>query len=285
MSEQNARDWLLSQNRFNNNRFSVSKQGIAKTIAFASGKGGVGKTSLALKMSKMLSDSGNKVLLIDCDHNLSNSILKLGFPVNNNFYSLITAQKSFDECIYRVGDLHILSGCNGNIELFDKGLELDKFIVDIIVAHEQSYDYIILDFPAGMAKDMVALTAYCNYRFFIVTPDKSSLTDSYSLIKILHSKYGIRANHLLVNKVSSERQYKRVIKSICETVEHFLSGRVHILGSVRYNTDTVDKFDSILFKNADSVIHKDISKIVKTFSEGDTMRSFSEGYLEKDVGV
>ena len=254
-----AREWLLSQKNISS--------GFAKKIGFLSGKGGVGKTSVAVKTSCLLSEWGYKVLLLDCDYNLSNGALKLGLPVNENFYSLITCEKSFQECLYKKGNLHILSGCNGNFKIFENKLEFEKIIIDIITSHEREYDHIILDFPAGLGRDMMELGAYCDYRTIIVTPDKSSLTDSYGLMKILCKKYGIASHHLLVNKISSFQQYRKIVKIMCETVEKFLCGYLHILGGIRYETTTIDCFDRLLFKDASSKIHSDISKITRKFTE------------------
>ena len=121
--------------------------------------------------------------------------------------------------------------------------------------------------PRGLSRDMVTLGAYCDCRNIVVTPDKSSLTDSYGLIKILYKKYGINGNHLLVNKVSSFQQYEKITKTMCETVEKFLCGYLHILGGIRYETINIDGFDKILLKDADSKIHSDISNITGKFTE------------------
>ena len=266
----NTREWLLSQK-------TISPK-VAKKIGFLSGKGGVGKTSVAVKMSCLLSDWGYRVLLLDCDYNLSNGVLKLGLPINENFYSLITCEKPFQDCLYKKGNLHILSGCNGNLKIFDNKLEFGKIIMDIIMAHEGEYDYVMLDCPAGLGRDMVRLGAFCDYRTIVVTPDKSSLTDSYGLMKIMCKKYGIVNNHLLVNKVSSFQQYTKIVKSMCETVEKFLCGYLHILGGIRYETVNVDSFDRLLLKDADSKIHTDISKIVGKFTDKKSVTGTKEGF-------
>ena len=263
MSESNARRWLLSQK-------AVSSKA-AKKIGFLSGKGGVGKTSLAVKMSCLLSQWGYRVLLLDCDYNLSNGALKLGLPINENFYSLLTSEKSFQECLYKKGNLHILSGCNGNLKIFENKLVFEKIVMDIIASHEREYDYILLDFPAGLGRDMVSLGSRCDYRTMVVTPDKSSLTDTYGLIKILYKKYGVFCNHLLVNKISSSLQYEKIVKTMCETVERFLGGSLHILGGVGYEITKLDNFDRLLLKDADSKIHRDISKITERFTEKQSM--------------
>jgi len=232
-----------------------------------SGKGGVGKTSIALKLATLLSDMGNKVLVIDCDFNLSNTSVKLGIPLGQSFYDLLNGSKTFDECLYKMGNMHLLGACNGNTELYDRALDLSGFFMDVINEHENDYDYIILDSPAGIGRDNLALNAYCDMRIVVVTPDKSSLTDSYSLIKILSLKHEIKENHLLVNQVSGLPQYQRIVRSMTDTVDHFLQGQLRILGGVSKFTEAVDHFDQALLKNAESKIHKNFLKVVSRLVE------------------
>jgi flagellar biosynthesis protein FlhG len=259
----NPSDWLISQNKYHSKKTNQK----AKTISITAGKGGVGKTSVAVKFAKILAKKGYKVLLLDCDYNLSNTVVKLGLPVTNYFYDLVSAQKEFDECIYKDGNLHLLSGCNGNIDLFNKNLEIDRIIIDILVNHERDYDYILLDCPAGITKETLTLNAYSDYRFVVVTPDKSSVTDSYSLIKILNKEFGVNDNHLLVNKISSENQYQRMVKTLSETVESFLKCRLHILGGINNVEAPVDQFDSLLLEGENNSLHKNFSKLVTKFTE------------------
>lgn len=263
LKKSNPSDWLVSQNKYQSKKTSLK----AKTISVTAGKGGVGKTSVAVKMARLLADTGYKVLLLDCDTNLSNTVVKLGLPINNYFYELISAQRTFDECLHKDGNLHLLSGCNGSIDLFNKNLEVDRIIIDILVNHERDYDYIILDCPAGITKETLTLNAYSDYRFVVVTPDKSSVTDSYSLIKILNKEFGVNDNHLLINKISSEPQYQRMVKTLSETVETFLKCRLHILGGIKNEETPVDQFDSVLLHQENSSLHKNFVKIVKKFTE------------------
>lgn len=256
-------DWLVSQNKYQSKKTGLK----AKTISITAGKGGVGKTSVAVKMSKILASSGYKVLLLDCDTNLSNTVVKLDLPINNYFYELISAQREFDDCLHKDGNLHVLSGCNGSIDLFNKNLEVDRIIIDILVNHERDYDYIILDCPAGITKESLTLNAYSDYRFVVVTPDKSSVTDSYSLIKILNKEFGVNDNHLLINKMSSEPQYQKMVKTLSETVETFLKCRLHILGGIQNVEAPVDQFDALLLKQENSSLHKNFVKIVKKFTD------------------
>jgi flagellar biosynthesis protein FlhG len=274
MSTKNATEWLMSHKRFDAHQLKKIPNR-TYSIAVTSGKGGVGKTSVSIKMAKVLAEDGYRVLLVDFDTNLSNTAIKLGLPINDNFYDLLSAKKSFEDCIYSDGNFHLLSACNGNMNMLDNEVGLDKIVIDIMGEHENEYDFILLDCPAGLSKESLSLSAYCDFRFVVVTPDRSSITDSYSLIKILNQKYGVTENHLLLNKVSSNRQYERLVKSLSETVSNFLTCRLEILGGLSFENLEVDHFDRLLLKDAGSKIHKNFLKVVKRFTEKDIGTSFS----------
>jgi len=268
MSMKNSERWLWSNHSKYIEEIKRNNSIINKpiTLAVTGGKGGVGKTSVALKFALELSRKKN-VLLIDCDHNLSNTLIKLGAPLNDYFYELITSLKNFDECLYKEGKFHLLSGCNGNLGFLNKSFDLAKFVIDIMVEHEKEYDHIILDCPAGLSADSMMLSAYCDNRIFVVTPDKSSLTDSYSLMKILSRSYGVKENYLLVNKIQNLKHYHRVVKTISETAECFLSCRTHILGGIQKREGNSDLFDEDLLSNKNSIIHKNFTKVIKIYAE------------------
>ncbi len=268
MSRKTPGEWLLSQNsNFEEDSFKRSSQRNAKTIAISSGKGGVGKTSVAIKLAKVLVEKGEKVLLIDCDYNLSNTAVKLGFPMESRFYELLTSQLDFEEALHKDGNFHLLSACNGHLDLFDNLNGLENLILDIIATHSHQYDSIVLDCPAGLTKEICALNSYCDHRFVVVTPDKSSITDSYSLIKVLSQKMGVREHNLIFNKVSSDKQYQRLTKTFLDTAGLYLDCRLSVLGAIPYFKENVDLFDRELLKVADSKIHKSFNYVVNKFAE------------------
>lgn len=268
MSRKTPREWLLSQNsNFEDLAYTNPTAKKSKTIAISSGKGGVGKTSVAIKLAKVLVDRGEKVLLIDCDYNLSNTAVKLGFPLENKFYELLTSEVSFDEVIHKDGNFHLLSACNGHLDLFENSQGLENLILDIIAVHGHEYDSVVLDCPAGLTKEVCALNSYCDHRFVVITPDKSSITDSYSLIKVLSQKMGVREHNLIFNKVSSEQQFQRLTKTFLDTASLYLDCRLSVLGAIPYFNENVDLFDRELLKVADSKIHKSFNYVVKKFAE------------------
>lgn len=275
MSEKMARDWLLAQNKFQDSKRKLNR---TFTISVASGKGGVGKSSIAIKMSKILSEWGHKVLLVDCDYNLSNTSIKLGIPINDNFAKLILKEISFEECIFKQGNFHLLPGCSGNMDIFSGKFKLEKFLIDLLLEKEDEYDFIILDCPAGLSKEILTLNAYSDYRFIILNPDKSSLTDAYSLMKILKNNFGIRENHILLNMMSSFTQYKRIIQVLSNTTKNFLDLKLNVLGWIHKETKNLDKFDRLL-QDSNSDIHKNLSKILKKFTEN----NIREGRVKEEL--
>ncbi len=283
MSSANISDWLYSfssdAEKFKalREKFQPKK---AVTISIASGKGGVGKTSIAVKLAKELSKKDYKVLLIDCDFNLSNTSIKLNLPINNRFHDLLTSNISFDECLYKLDNLHILPAANGNLDIFHENFQMYEVIIDIIYSHEEDYDYIILDSPAGISKDSVNLSAYCNYRLIVATPDRSSITDSYSLIKLLAKNYEIKENHLIVNMLSHKKQFAKVVQTISETAENFLNVRTQVLGGLKKYDFPTDCFDKYFIETEDSSAHKDFAKLVSSFTEK-ISRRYHQGMLSQ----
>jgi flagellar biosynthesis protein FlhG len=264
MSRKTTTEWLISHS---SHPEELKTQRRAKTIAVSSGKGGVGKTSIAIKLAKTFVEGGEKVLLIDCDYNLSNTAVKLGFPLVDKFFDLLNFSISFDEAIQKDGNFHLLSACNGNFDLYEKDLNLENLIIDIIAAHSKDYDTIILDCPAGLNSGVCTLNSYADYRFVVVTPDKSSITDSYSLIKVLSKKLGVKDHHLIFNKVSDSNQYQKLTKTFLDTADHYLDCRLQVLGAIPFFNQGVDQFDRELLKVAGSKIQQSFNNLIKKFTE------------------
>lgn len=282
MSTKSAQEWLLSHRtdecsrEFTQTHDQKKLKRRAITISVTSGKGGVGKTTVAITKAKTLASWGFKVLLIDCDTNLSNTFLKLGIPFNNDFEALVKGEKKFDEILHREGNLHLLAACNGSLELYNREWDIGRFIMDILVKQENNYDFILLDCPAGLGKETLLLNAYCDLRFVVVNPDRSSITDSYSLMKILSLEYGIRENHLVINKFKGQSQFNKIVKTLSETVENFLSGRLFIAGGIEREDLYGEDFDKRLGSLEKNSLHAHVAKLLGPVVEELTGIAMSE---------
>ena len=267
------------------NGFKSGPNHTAQTISVTGGKGGVGKTSMALKMAQTFADKGKKVLLIDCDYNLSNTAIKLGLPINNqNIYGLVSGQKNFYQCITRYHGFDLLSACNGDLKLFDKQIIFEQLVIDMIEGHKEEYDYILLDCPAGIARESLVLNSLSDHRIFVVTPDKSSITDSYSLMKILKHRFNVNENHLLVNMYLNESQYLRVVKTLSETAENFLGTRTFVLGGLKRLDIEFTRFDKFLMSRENSSLQNNFLKMLKVFADRlPEQRNVSQDFSKKPL--
>lgn len=236
-------------------------------ISITGGKGGVGKTSIALKTAQELARAGYRTLLIDCDSNLSNTAIKLGLPVDNKFEKLLSSELTFDECLIQQGNFHLLPACNGSIEVFESKLNFDEIITDIICSHEHEYDFILLDCPAGVSKEALTLNAFCDHRFVVVTPDKSSITDSYSLIKLLANRFDVKTNHLIINMYQSERQLQKVVSTLTDTIHNFVGAETYLLGGIQKLDVGSEAFDTFFLSEAKNEFHKNFVKLLYGFTE------------------
>lgn len=240
-----------------------------RKISITGGKGGVGKTSIALKTAQQLAQAGYRTLLIDCDSNLSNTAIKLGLPLDNKFEKLLSAEANFEEVVIQRGNFHLLPACNGSVEVFESKIRFDEIIIDIISSHEHEYDYILLDCPAGVSREALTLNAYCDHRWIVVTPDKSSITDSYSLVKLLATRFGIKENDLLINMYQNDKQYQKVVHTLTETIQNFLGVRTNVLGGIKKVEVSAEGFDTFFLSEAKSEWQKNFVKLLYGFTEKD----------------
>lgn len=262
-----AGEWLSSHNRFARGG-GAPWRGRARTVAVASGKGGVGKTSVALKVARILSRR-HRTLLIDCDANLSNTAIKLGLPVTSRFRDLLEGRRPFAECVHREGGFHLLPACSGEAGIQGDGADVGRFIIDLVEARRGEYEYVLLDCSAGVSPTTLGLCAHCDDRFVVVVPDRSSVTDSYSLVKLLARGHGVLENHLVVNKASDLGRCRRVVSTMVDTVEGFLGGRMRLLGRIPLaGADAAGDFDAALLGGEGSALHRSFVKLVDRYTEG-----------------
>lgn len=264
----NATEWLASNNSYNAESNFTNPFNRAKTICFLSGKGGVGKTTCSLKFAQEVAQQGHRVLLIDCDFNLSNTGVKLNIIHDKNLVDRNSDTEDIRDYIYKGWECDLLFAGNGSLRFFERTeSEYLEMVIDAVQKLERDYDAIVLDLPAGCSKTTLSLSSYCDQRVIVVTPDKSSLTDSYSVIKLLNKMYGIGQNEILINKIQHAKQANKVSDSLIGTSNRFLGVDIKLLGIIPYIQETYEKIDRTIFDRKNSPLQENMQKIIKNFSE------------------
>jgi len=239
----------------------------APILAICSGKGGVGKTSITLKMAKAFSHQNKKVLVIDGDYNLSNTTVKLGLPLDRDFLKVLENPKLFHKYIKTVDGFDLLPSCNGEESMLDQRHKLTHLIVQIVSDCAYLYDLILIDCPAGLHKDGLGLTALADHRLYVITPDPSSLTDGYSLYKILLERYGCSNHFFLVNQFQNELQCARVKRVFESTAQRFTSSQPQFLGGLPEILVDHQQFDQLFLSSEISAFHDFFLKIMNNINE------------------
>ena len=207
---------------------------MCKTIAFVSGKGGVGKTNIAINMSIAYAQLGKKVILIDGDLGMANVNVLLNVVPQYNLMQVINKQKTMDEIILDTElGFKFIAGANGFSKIANLSVEeLDYFAQQF--SQLSNADIIIIDTGAGIANNVLQFVGAADEVYVVTTPEPTAITDAYGMIKIITTELGERNINikLLVNKVHSAEEGKKISDRIITIVGQFLNYKIDYIGFV-----------------------------------------------------
>ena len=212
------------------------------SIAVLSGKGGVGKSNLALNMSLALNQKGYKVLLIDCDLGLANLDVLLGITPPSDMQALLASDLSPKEVLVPITEegFDLLPASSGLVESFEDQHLVPGRLAEKLSAIAAGYDYVIMDIGAGISPMVLNFAAMAMMRIMVITPEPTSLTDSYALVKVLAARQNIRDHLVLVNQVESAKQEEQAFKRLAAACSHFLNINPVSLGGVRADNNLTE---------------------------------------------
>lgn len=209
----------------------------ARVITITSGKGGVGKSNIAVNLAVQMQRLGNRVIVFDADFGLANVEVMFGAIPKFTLADVIYQGKSIREIISE-GPLGIgfISGGTGISGLNDLAQEQLHYLTQSLAELDQLADVIIIDTGAGISNHVMEFVVSSPEVLLVTTPDPSSLTDSYSLVKSLHmdpryNKYNTKVS-VLANKVSSATEGKHVHEKLNSVVQQFLQSEILYAGMI-----------------------------------------------------
>ncbi len=203
----------------------------ARVIAVSSGKGGVGKTSLVVNLSITLAAMGQRVVLFDADLGLANAEVLMGITPHRTLFDCLYGDKDLEDIIipgpYGV---RLISGGSGFLELANLDSARRQQIIESLSYFDRETDFLIIDTGAGISKNVLGFVAAAGEVIVVVTPEPTSLTDAYSLIKVLAMFKVHPEVMLVVNRAGDEREAVRTAQKIEKVVGQFLQIRVNSIG-------------------------------------------------------
>jgi flagellar biosynthesis protein FlhG len=247
-----------------NNEEQENPKTSTKLITVTSGKGGVGKSNFVVNLAIVLQNKGKKVLIFDADLGMGNDDVLMGLYPKHNIFDIIFTDLEIKDII--------IEGTNG-VSLIPAGSALSKaqdleendkkvFLEKLDTLDE--YDYILMDTGAGVNKDVLSFIAASEELIIITTPEPTSLTDGYSLIKAI-DHYKLKNNaKIIVNKAFTIEEGEETYSRFDRAVNKFLKINIEYLGCILDDKKLVQSVRQqkpfvVLYPNCDAT--KDIENI------------------------
>ncbi len=208
----------------------------ARVIAITSGKGGVGKTSIVANLGYDFTKLGQKVLIFDADMGLGNLDVLLGLSPRYNLSHVIAGEKSIgDVLVTGPGNMKILPASSGIQELTQLTREQKIQVLTQLDALIDEVDILFIDTAAGISSNVMDFNATAQEIIVVVSPEPTSITDAYALMKVLSLKYSEKGCKLLVNMTGRPDEGREVFRQLHLVTEKFLDISIEYLGCVLYD--------------------------------------------------
>lgn len=205
-------------------------------ISVTSGKGGVGKTNIVANLAFLLTEMKKKTLVMDADCGLANVDLILGLTPLYNLSHLLRGERTLQEILCTgPGGMKIIPSPSG-IQEFSTLTGVQKLALqDAMNGLQWRPDVMLIDTSAGISENVMYFNMVARETIVVVTPEPTSLTDAYALIKVLYQRHAKKRFRLLVNMVRTPREAREVFLRLSQATDHFLNLAIENLGFVLHD--------------------------------------------------
>ena len=256
----------------------------ARVIAVTSGKGGVGKSNVALNLAINLKKQGKKVILFDADIGLSNLDILSGVKMKYNLFHVLNEGRDISEIIEKGPlDIPMISGGNGILELNNISESQMFYIIKNFSRIDWDYDFVIIDTGAGISNVITNIVKASHEVIIVTTPEPTSITDSYSVIKAISvGDTKIPSVKMIINKAENEKEGFETYENLKLVSNKFLSLDLEYLGSLPDDKNlvkAVKKQEAVceLYPNTD--FSKKLKKISAHLSDSESTEKSDGGFL------
>ena len=216
---------------------NIPKRPLARVITVTSGKGGVGKSNTAINLAIQFRKMGQKVIILDADFGLANIEIMFGAVPKHNLCDLIYQGKNIREIItWGPMDVGFISGGSGIAGMSNLSREYLVYIIKNLAELDAIADVIIVDTGAGISEAVLEFLVASGEILLVTTPEPTSITDSYSLLKALnrHPRFSQENSKIKViaNRVDDQEEGKQLYSKLSTVVNRYLKLPIEYLGSV-----------------------------------------------------
>ncbi|MHB8770881.1 MAG: MinD/ParA family protein [Syntrophales bacterium] len=204
-----------------------------RVISITSGKGGVGKTNITVNLAYLLSKMNKKILILDADMGLANIDVTLGLAPKVNLFHVLDGKRSMKEAMIEgPGGIMILPSASGIQEMSDLSKGQKLTLLDELRSVSREMDFLLIDTAAGIAGNVMYFNMAAQEIIVVASPEPTSLTDAYAIIKVLHQKHAKNRFRLVVNMVRDPQEGKEVYQRLNQATDRFLNLHIEYFGHV-----------------------------------------------------
>ena len=253
-----------------------------RVIAITSGKGGVGKTSLAVNLAVGLQLTGQKVMLIDADIGMANVNLLMGSVTNRSLIDLLNDEVELEDVIEDgVAGVKYISGVAAIEATLNLNRSEQKKLHKKLSRCSEFANIIIIDTGAGLNRNVIEFILAAEEVLLITTPEPTALADAYAVIKA-YTTYTERRNiKLVINRIREEEEYEDVAEKMNQTTRKFLGISIECLGYIyddKAVSEAVHSQEPFIIANPKSPAARCVSALAKSLLSGERMESVSKGW-------
>ncbi|MFB3925558.1 MAG: MinD/ParA family protein [Syntrophales bacterium] len=266
-----------------------------RVISITSGKGGVGKTHIAANLACIFSGMRKKTLILDADMGLANIDVVLGLAPHFNLHHVLTGEKKLRDVLVRgPGDVVILPAASGVQEMANLSAGQKLTLLDELNGIDEGFDFMLIDTAAGIAGNVMYFNMAAKEIIVVVSPEPTSLTDAYALIKILYQGHDEKRIMVIVNMARSASEAREVYKKLSKATEHFLDLSIEYLGYILHDekvTEAVKQQKALvrLYPNCQAskclsaIAEKMCSEKPSNYNYG-SIKFFSKAIMDRNCG-
>lgn len=203
-----------------------------KTITISSGKGGVGKTCTSVNLALLLAQHGYKTCILDADANLANINIMLKLNPEFTLEHVISGEKTLEQITLHKNGIQVIPGYSGLSDFISLNNEQRQRLLKTLRDLKVQYDYLIIDNPAGISKNVLSYIQFSDHNIIIITPEPTSLTDAFSLIRVANKSFPKKRFHIIVNNISDKGFATKVFNRFSMAVKKHIGIRVEFLGHI-----------------------------------------------------
>ena len=212
-----------------------------RVIAIASGKGGVGKTNIAVNLGISLARRGLRVALLDADLGTANVDILLGLHPRYHLQHVITGQKSLAEIIVKGPfGLQVIPGASGLPDLADLPEAQRETLLRALMVLDGAVDLLLIDTSAGIGRHVVQFILAAGEVVIVTTPEATAIADAYALIKVLANYQWSVSTKLVINNVRQRGEGEATARKLAAVAQQFLGRQLEMIGALPYDKSVIE---------------------------------------------